>query len=186
MASIKEWIHAPLAPWSPPFTDRFNEWMHSLRRLVAAAEDSIASLQATVTAWSSAWTDYNPTVSGFTTNAANTDAAYLTRGKDFKLRFFATATGAGTASAIIVPLPVTMHTGMRNRVGWGTAVFFDASSGLYYEGQVKVQTNGTDLTFWDADSATAGGAVAAWVGNGVPAIVAAGDTLTVWFMGEIA
>lgn len=190
MASLKDWApapkHAESSAWKA-WNRRRNAWMNDLVACVrtnianiASNDTDIADHETRLDDIEAASTDYSSsvTVGGFTTNAANTEADYLQIGNLVHFTFFATATGAGAAAAVSVTLPVTAAKNLFH-IGVGTVHYFDTSGTQHYDGQIRIDSDGNGLTFWDADSVAAGGAnTAAWNGASIPVASATGDTMT--------
>lgn len=120
------------------------------------------------------WISYTPTL----TNIAGTPTAeYCRQGEDqVTVRVHVAHTGGGTAGTLFVSLPLTAHSTWRNKYT-GVPIFADDGTSTQYLGFLKIESGGTTVTFWSADSA---GANALWT-NAAPVTWASGDTFDFTF-----
>lgn len=120
------------------------------------------------------WISYTPTL----TNIAGTATAeYCRQGEDqVTVRVHVAHTGAGTAGTLFISLPLAAHSTWRNKYT-GVPIFADDGTSTQYLGFLKIESGGTTVTFWSADSA---GANALWT-NAAPVTWASGDTFDFTF-----
>ena len=121
------------------------------------------------------WTSFAATTAGIGSPSVTSD--YMTMDGSVTARYQVTLAGAGSATAVLLGLPVTAYSGVRGTNAHGTAFAHDASANADAVAQAKIEAGGTTLSFWSASSTGAPAASSFWLGSSVPMVWAASDTI---------
>ena len=180
--NTKDWMRFPSGMGHTGWSFRADQWLQSLRADVNTVDGLVRANLTELNSYNDDWTDYSvvATIAGFTTNVANTVYRYQQVGSVVHTFGNCTATGAGTAAAINISIPISSATWNRNIIGQGVATFIDVSATPddHYGGNIKIESNGTETTIWDLGFGGTAAPEAVWFGTTTPVAVAAGDILT--------
>lgn len=119
------------------------------------------------------WTSFTPTTAGI--GSPTLDCAWTTLVDTVVARYNVTLAGAGSATTVLLGLPVTAHSSVQNTYCHTLAQAHDASAGQDSMAAVKIETGGTTLSFWTTYGTPSASAV--WFGTTVPFVWASSDTI---------
>lgn len=170
------WIYGEDDPASP-FSDLLNLGMDSASDAIGTLRSRVTAIEGQQTAERAAWIAYTPTLANITLGNGTVTARYKRVGSVIHAMGVITLGTTTSMGNVVIGTPTTMAGLVSDRVPLGTAMYTDASAGLFLAGPVRP---------WSASSVVCHVPAGQIVAPTLPFTWASTDTLGWHFTYEVA